>query len=134
MSLETFPLCLQKCNLSLMGNERDGMRITRGYRFSRNFLCEEVSSTNLRTRTFPPGNRWRTVWKDGPSRDRSIPQQRSPQGTDFPTILCQLSARFSQTPGFRTVLCGQCTSGVQSHSATLWPHLRTVLPRGQLPS
>lgn len=52
-----------------MGNERDGMRIIRGYRFFRNFFCEEVFSINFRIRIFFLGNRWRIVWKDGFLRD-----------------------------------------------------------------
>ena len=66
MSLETFPLCLQNYNLSPMGNKRDGMRITRGSRFSRDCPCGELPSISLRTRTWTSGSGgelWRRNFK-----------------------------------------------------------------------
>lgn len=58
MNLETFPLCLQNCNLSLMENERheNHKQIQIIQEFPLAF-----PSTSLRTRTLPSECRWKTL-------------------------------------------------------------------------
>lgn len=77
MNLETFPLCLQNCNLSLMGNERHDMRITSRSRFSRNFLCGAFPNISLRPRTLPSGHRWESL-KDRTSGGQLFQVLRKP--------------------------------------------------------